>query len=54
MLSSPCLDQSDYIDIKRLRDHFEVKDLMSGRPTGIDFHILFDWLCVGSLPSYLR
>lgn len=55
VLSSLCLDQDlDDIDIEILKDHFEVKDLTLGYPTGIDFHISFDWLCLGPLPSPLR
>lgn len=55
MLGSPYLDQTfDDSDIERLEDHFEVKDLTLGPPMSFDFHILFDWPCLGPLPSSFR
>ena len=45
MLSGHCVDWTlDDVDLERVEDHFEVKDLILGHPTSFDFHILFDWL----------
>ena len=48
---SQTLDDSD---IERLGDHFEVKDMTLGHLVSIDFHIAFDWPCLGHLPSLLE
>jgi len=43
MRGSPYLDQTlQDSDIERFEDHFEVKDLNLGHPTGFDFYISFD------------
>ena len=55
MPDSQCLDQAlNYINIERLEDHFEVKDLTLGHPMNFDVHISFDWLCQGPFPSPFR
>jgi len=52
VIYSPCLDQTlDTVDIERLEDHFEVKDLILGHPMSFDFYISFDCLCLGPFPS---
>jgi len=40
--------------MERLEDHIEVNDLTMGHPMSFDFRILFDWFCLGPLPSSLR
>ena len=43
MLGGPYLFQTlEDIDIDRLEDHFEVKDLTLGHPLSFDCHISFD------------
>jgi len=43
VFGNPCFDQTlDDIDIDRLEDHFEVKDLTLGHPLSFDFHISLD------------
>lgn len=55
VLDNLCLDQTlDDGDIERLEHHFEVKDLTLGHPMSFDFHISFDWLCRGLVPSPFR
>ena len=42
MLANPCLDHTvDDIGIERLDEHFDVKGLGLGHPTGFDFRISF-------------
>ena len=55
VLDSSYLDQTlDDIDVERLKDHFEVKDLTLSHLMSIDAHISFDWLCQGPVPSPFR
>ena len=55
VLRNPYLDQTlDDSDIERLEDHFEVNDLIVSHPMSFDFHISFDWPCLGPLPSPFR
>jgi len=52
---SSCLDQTlDDSDMDRLEDYLEVKYLTLGHPMRFDFHISFDWPCLGALPSPFR
>ena len=52
---SHCLEYTiDDIDVERLKHHIEVEDLKFGHPTGIDFHITFDWFCLGLRSSPLK
>jgi len=55
---SPCLDETlGDSDIERLEDQFEEKenkDMTLGHLMSLDFHISFDWPCLGPLPSPLE
>jgi len=55
VLDTPCLDQTlDDDGVDRLKDHFEIQDLILGRHLSTDFHISFDWPGFGPLLSPFR